>query len=57
MTRTASHQRRNEDVYDDIVKTNLKSTGLTDDDYKEGARKRLFDSKSAHGPLDYDDVM
>ena len=47
----------NDDVYDDIVKTNLKSTGLTKDDYKESARKRLFDSKSAHGPLDYDDVM
>ena len=46
-----------DDIYNNIVKTNLKSTGLTKDDYKESARKCLFDSKSAHGPLDYDDVM
>ena len=47
----------NEDVCNNIVKKELKSTGLTDRDHKEGASRRLFDSKSAHGPLDDDAMM
>ena len=56
MTDLPADITNNED-FNNIVKKELKSTGLTDRDHKEGASRRLFDSKSAHGPLDDDAMM
>ena len=47
----------NDDVNDKEDGRNLKSTGVTEDDYKEGERRSLFHSKDTHDPNDYDSVI